>query len=195
MQLYWVSSRGQPAKGGPPWWLGNGITSPYRRKPSWSSWSVVNGRGQMGQGCHWASRRVSIHFYKLWTGFIWLRIGTSGGCCEHGSEPPGSIRGRSFLSWPSDCQFSKKTAPWCFRYTCTSIRPRYVVYSWYYCCLHAKCCSCYWWSVLSPTSAFYASHDANCNVSAYIITSVLFNNHFRFFCLHSKCRHIPAIWK
>jgi hypothetical protein len=24
---------------------------------------------------------------KVRTGFIWLGIGTSGGCCEHGNEP------------------------------------------------------------------------------------------------------------
>jgi hypothetical protein len=26
------------------------------------------------------------------TGFGWLRIGSSGGLCEHGDEPSGSIR-------------------------------------------------------------------------------------------------------
>jgi hypothetical protein len=26
-----------------------------------------------------------------WTGLIWLRIGTSGGYCEHGNKSPGSI--------------------------------------------------------------------------------------------------------
>jgi hypothetical protein len=26
------------------------------------------------------------------TKFIWLRIGTSGGLCEHGNEPSGSIK-------------------------------------------------------------------------------------------------------
>jgi hypothetical protein len=28
----------------------------------------------------------------VWAGFIWLRIGTSGGPCEHGNEPSGSIK-------------------------------------------------------------------------------------------------------
>jgi hypothetical protein len=28
---------------------------------------------------------------KVWTGFIWLRVGTSGGLCEHGNEPSGFI--------------------------------------------------------------------------------------------------------
>jgi len=27
----------------------------------------------------------------LWTGFIWLRIGTSGGCCEHSNGSWGSM--------------------------------------------------------------------------------------------------------
>jgi hypothetical protein len=30
---------------------------------------------------------------KVWTGFIWLRIGTT----ENGNEPPGSIKGEEFL--------------------------------------------------------------------------------------------------
>jgi hypothetical protein len=34
----------------------------------------------------------------VWTGFIWLRIGTSGeGSCEHDNEPSGSIKGGEFL--------------------------------------------------------------------------------------------------
>jgi hypothetical protein len=28
----------------------------------------------------------------VWIGSIWLRIGTNGGSCEHGNEPPGSIK-------------------------------------------------------------------------------------------------------
>jgi hypothetical protein len=31
---------------------------------------------------------------KVWTGFIWLRIGISGYCCVHGNEPSGSIKRR-----------------------------------------------------------------------------------------------------
>jgi hypothetical protein len=34
---------------------------------------------------------------KVWTGFFWLRIGTSG---EHGNEPSGSIKGGELL----DCE-------------------------------------------------------------------------------------------
>jgi hypothetical protein len=33
----------------------------------------------------------------MWTGFIWLRIGTSGGCYEHGDETSGSIKVDEFL--------------------------------------------------------------------------------------------------
>jgi hypothetical protein len=29
--------------------------------------------------------------WKVWTGFIWPRIGTDGGCYEHCNEPSGSI--------------------------------------------------------------------------------------------------------
>jgi len=34
---------------------------------------------------------------KMWTGFIWLRIRISGGLCEHGNEPLGSVKGGEFL--------------------------------------------------------------------------------------------------
>jgi hypothetical protein len=33
----------------------------------------------------------------MWTGFIWLRIGTSGRSCEHDNEPSGSIKGGEFV--------------------------------------------------------------------------------------------------
>jgi hypothetical protein len=32
-----------------------------------------------------------------WTGLIWLRIGTGGGCCECGNELSGSIKCGEFL--------------------------------------------------------------------------------------------------
>jgi hypothetical protein len=35
---------------------------------------------------------------KVRKGFIWLRIGTSGGCCEYGNEPSGYIKGGGFLN-------------------------------------------------------------------------------------------------
>jgi hypothetical protein len=34
---------------------------------------------------------------KVWTGFLWLRIGTSGGSCEHGNETSGSIKDGEFF--------------------------------------------------------------------------------------------------
>jgi hypothetical protein len=34
---------------------------------------------------------------KVWSGCILLRIGTTGGCCEYGNEPWGSIKGGEFL--------------------------------------------------------------------------------------------------
>jgi hypothetical protein len=34
---------------------------------------------------------------SMWPGFIWLRTGTGGDCCEHGNEPSGSIKGAEFL--------------------------------------------------------------------------------------------------
>jgi hypothetical protein len=30
--------------------------------------------------------------WRLWAGFIWLRIGASEGSCEHGYEPSDSIK-------------------------------------------------------------------------------------------------------
>jgi hypothetical protein len=35
--------------------------------------------------------------WTVGTGFIWLRIGTSGGSCEHGNEHSSSIKGGEFL--------------------------------------------------------------------------------------------------
>jgi hypothetical protein len=34
---------------------------------------------------------------KVWTGRIWLWIGTVAGSCEHGNEPSSSIKGGKFL--------------------------------------------------------------------------------------------------
>jgi hypothetical protein len=34
---------------------------------------------------------------RVCTRFIWLRIGTSGGSCEQGNEPSGSVKGGEFL--------------------------------------------------------------------------------------------------
>jgi hypothetical protein len=34
----------------------------------------------------------------LWTGFFWLRIGTSDGSCEYGNEPSGSTEDGGLLT-------------------------------------------------------------------------------------------------
>jgi hypothetical protein len=34
---------------------------------------------------------------RVWTGLIWLRIGTGTDSCEHGNKPSGSIKPREFL--------------------------------------------------------------------------------------------------
>jgi hypothetical protein len=36
---------------------------------------------------------------KMWTGFVWLRIGTMAGTCEHGNEPMGSIKDGEFIDY------------------------------------------------------------------------------------------------
>jgi hypothetical protein len=41
--------------------------------------------------------------------------GLMAGFCENGNEPSGSIKGREFLDYLSDCQLLKKdSAPWCY---------------------------------------------------------------------------------
>ena len=34
---------------------------------------------------------------REWTGFLWLKMGTSGGSCEHGNEPCVFVRHGNFL--------------------------------------------------------------------------------------------------
>jgi len=41
------------------------------------------------------------------TGLIWLRIGTSDGCCEHGGEPLGSMMCGELLTWLRNRYVSK----------------------------------------------------------------------------------------
>jgi hypothetical protein len=49
-----------------------------------------DGKRQLGRPRHKLEERQDA---VLWSGFIWLRIGTSGGgTCEHGNEPSGSIK-------------------------------------------------------------------------------------------------------
>jgi hypothetical protein len=54
------------------------------------------GRRPLGR----SSYRLEDNVGKVWTGFILLRIGTVAGCCEHGNEPSGSIKGGEFLGSP-----------------------------------------------------------------------------------------------
>jgi hypothetical protein len=35
---------------------------------------------------------------RVWTGCIWLRMGTSGGFCEHGNKLPCSIKGGDIIA-------------------------------------------------------------------------------------------------
>ena len=34
---------------------------------------------------------------RTWTGFMWLRVGTADGCCEHDDEPSGFMKYREFV--------------------------------------------------------------------------------------------------
>jgi len=43
-------------------------------------------------------RIISKWTERLWTGFMWLRIGVSGRCCESADEPMGSIECGEFLT-------------------------------------------------------------------------------------------------
>jgi hypothetical protein len=38
---------------------------------------------------------LGIKGAKAWTGRIWLRVGPMVSFCEHGKEPPGSIKGKT----------------------------------------------------------------------------------------------------
>jgi hypothetical protein len=40
--------------------------------------------------------------WMVWPGFVWIRMGTSGGPCDHGNEPSGSIKCWKLLEWLSD---------------------------------------------------------------------------------------------
>jgi hypothetical protein len=58
------------------------------------------GNRPLGRPRHrWEDIKVNLRLISLevWTGFIWLRIGTGAGFCEHGNEPSGSVKGGEFL--------------------------------------------------------------------------------------------------
>jgi len=40
---------------------------------------------------------------EAWTGLLWLRIGTGGGCFECGNEHYGTIKCGEFLDWLRNC--------------------------------------------------------------------------------------------
>jgi hypothetical protein len=51
-------------------------------------------------------RTLKKQCVKVWTGFIWLRIGSSVGFCEYGSDPSSSTKGGEFID---DLTFSRRT--------------------------------------------------------------------------------------
>jgi hypothetical protein len=53
------------------------------------------GKGPLGRPRHRWVDNIKIDLREdgmVWIGLIWLKIGTSGGSCEHGNEPSGSIK-------------------------------------------------------------------------------------------------------
>jgi len=61
------------------WWESRPVGRPCRRW--WKKYYNEYARNRMG----------------AWTGLIWLITGKVAGCCEHGNEPPGSIKCGEFL--------------------------------------------------------------------------------------------------
>jgi hypothetical protein len=51
---------------------------------------------------------------RVWTGFIWLRMGLVMCSCEHSNEPSVTVKGMVYFYYLSDYQLHKKdSAPWC----------------------------------------------------------------------------------
>jgi hypothetical protein len=46
----------------------------------------------------------------VWTGFIWLRTGSSDGSCGHGNESSDKIKGGEFLCYLRDISFLKENS-------------------------------------------------------------------------------------
>jgi hypothetical protein len=42
----------------------------------------------------WILEKRSV---RMWTGFIWVKVATSGGLLEYSNEPSGSIKGGEFI--------------------------------------------------------------------------------------------------
>jgi hypothetical protein len=51
------------------------------------------------------------HDVTAWNGFIWLRIGSLVGSCEHSNELLGFIKPRNFLTNRMTISFSKRILP------------------------------------------------------------------------------------
>jgi hypothetical protein len=74
--------------------------------------------GSQKEGDHWEDQDVggwTILKWILerqdgmvWTGLIWLRIGTGGGLFEHSDEPSGSVKCWEVLEWLHNWWLLKK---------------------------------------------------------------------------------------
>jgi len=62
-------------------------------------------------------KRIPKKWDGPWTGLILLTIGTGGGCCECGNEPPRSMKYREFLPYLMTFWFLKDCVAW-IMYTC-----------------------------------------------------------------------------
>jgi hypothetical protein len=82
LRIYWISSRGQPTRGGPPaWGLGRGLTTPHRKKKKRNMLrNVTKGLGRGDEGCiqHFGreawreeTTRKTFGFHKM-RGISWL---------------------------------------------------------------------------------------------------------------------------
>jgi hypothetical protein len=60
---------------------------------------VGSSEGNRPLGRPWSRLERILRKYsgKLWAAYIWLRIETSGGFCEHSNEPSGSIKGGKLI--------------------------------------------------------------------------------------------------
>jgi hypothetical protein len=59
-------------------------------------WETEGKRPRGRLACRWKNS-TEIGLQGFWDGFIWLRIGTSGGSCEHSKEASGSVKAWDFL--------------------------------------------------------------------------------------------------
>jgi hypothetical protein len=78
-----------------------GTYSTYIRRQHWR-WET-QGRWR----CTWEVKTG----VRVWTRFVWLRTGISGGLCEHGNEISDSIKTQNFLTSWATITFWMRTAP------------------------------------------------------------------------------------